>query len=1500
MQVLRLIPHEILLEDFPDSLVTRYVHWLDMESGMLEFRPLEQAWKHDPLNWVTYFQHNIGETSSTKQCERRLVDIHSSLFVRISNVLQNLDAPKHIRLTLRNGEVEAKLVRLHLNFFVNSQGELECREHNAIVDPIQDIGCLYSLTNKLVLRDQRHRTVLIPYGSVRIDRYASFTKVSIEPPKVPRIQCFRYLVDTTLGMLCDSTGMTGSLYLAYLHAVTVFALPDPLTGRSGTAEALRILRQARMKTSFPLDSDCTHLLELLATLTPRRHYHPPGMMVMQRVSWNRDLGELAQHDDFRLLAQEIFGHAGKFSAFYPERKEMPPPLGLDRGDLSLLERARSRHSHFYRTEFGGAHTTEYPQPAEYAARDRVVNASDRSRRVYEVAALIRDWPATLNSKQDIFSEIKRLGSIDLQIRPLHQYTYTHLLEDPMQKLWGSLYSQCRTSRRETETFKLINVFCTIAFGGSEVWHLSSLLAVAFSGSFPEIPAQLFRESVQLGPAPGQKPDRSVVQRTVSAIYPRQKYDFGPDSKSLTKKQKDSMRNGQRKVHEQNKRQAVDGLTDMIINQWPESLNPPPGLEGWQIKGFKDCETLLESCNKNGRFYQLVELMQKRLDEIDVSPSPVPQPPAPPMRPLIWPRQAKAALQRPPGLYEILCSTNAPSPMEIDDRGIMRHEAPRVLACADKNSIDSLRSLIRDLRQSPKDLCRKYGNNLSESLEALGEVQVRRAPTELSVDRNDITRCHERLLEQKESLWSEIESVLTTVKMRWKNVVASTLWPSITILSVVSFLAANKWGPIPEPWKRALLALARCISSLRRCERLQEHVDKSDINMFYKEAENEGCEGWDAYQIPDWLLLEIESNFTIRKRQADVAQRMIAPDSAENAVLQLNMGEGKTTVITPMIAARLADGSQLLRIIVLKPLLRQSVDILSQRLGGLLNRQIYHVPFSRRTRLDQDSLKTLRKIFDECKEKRGILIVLPEQVLSFRLAGLDLESDIASDLIRLEQETQDQCQTIIDESDEVLDPKFQLVYTRGNQQNVDGEADRWEVIQHVLGLIEGQAATLQSQNHRPLYIDQQEIRFPLLHFLKADAPALLLEKVIEAIIGGSLPGVSFNGWTAQAIESARNFICKIEPATADQDKIRETFGNTVALKRLLVLRGLFAHHILHFVLAGKRWLVDYGVHSSRCLMAVPFRAKGVPSENAEFGHADVALTLTCLSYYYAGLTEDQVRQCFHLLKKENDPSVEYERWILRQRDNLPDALHSFNGVNAEDRQNFQDTLYPHLRYQKGIIDFFLSRVVFPKEAKEFPFKLSTSAWDIPSKPGQPLTSGFSGTNDNRYLLPKSMPQKDLPYLLHTNAMVLDQLLREKNKNCVIAEDGNGHQLSVSELLHLVTRQVPQIRVIIDVGAQILESSNEEVAKLWLAEVSPAGTAAAVFFDENDEAMVVDRDGYTEPLLASPFQGKMDLCLVFLDQHHARGVDLKLPQEYRAAVTLGPRLTKDRLVQGMSYF
>ena len=72
-------------------------------------------------------------------------------------------------------------------------------------------------------------------------------------------------------------------------------------------------------------------------------------------------------------------------------------------------------------------------------------------------------------------------------------------------------------------------------------------------------------------------------------------------------------------------------------------------------------------------------------------------------------------------------------------------------------------------------------------------------------------------------------------------------------------------------------------------------------------------------------------------------------------------------------------------------------------------------------------------------------------------------------------------------------------------------------------------------------------------------------------------------------------------------------------------------------------------------------------------------------------------------------------------------------------------------------------------------------------------------------------------------------------------------------------------------------------------------AVIFVDGNDEICVVDRKGQVDHLQKSPYNYRIDCCLAFLDEAHTRGIDIKLPKNYRAAVTLGANTTKDRLVQ-----
>lgn len=344
--------------------------------------------------------------------------------------------------------------------------------------------------------------------------------------------------------------------------------------------------------------------------------------------------------------------------------------------------------------------------------------------------------------------------------------------------------------------------------------------------------------------------------------------------------------------------------------------------------------------------------------------------------------------------------------------------------------------------------------------------------------------------------------------------------------------------------------------------------------------------------------------------------------------------------------------------------------------------------------------------------------------------------------------------------------------------------------------------------------------------------------------------------------------------------------------LLLLRGLFSGGILNFALAQKRWRVNYGLDLSRTRLAVPYNAKDSPTARSEFSHPDTAIVLTCLSYYYGGLSDEQLFSCFEELLQADHAQEEYNEWVRHV--DLPASFKHLSGVNLSNISQCRRQLFPSLKFSKGLIDFYTSHLVFPKEMKEFSHKLSSSGWEIGRDKGHP-TTGFSGTNDSRYVLPIAVKQCDLPQQLSTNAAVLDCLLRSENKvESFLTTD--VEILDSTVLLRIATESDPPARVILDVGAQILELHNDDMARKWLSQVPASEASAAIYFDDCNDLCVLSRGGLKELLQVSPYAKQMDRCLVYLDEAHTRGTDLKMPADYKAIVTLGPDLTKDRLAQG----
>lgn len=240
---------------------------------------------------------------------------------------------------------------------------------------------------------------------------------------------------------------------------------------------------------------------------------------------------------------------------------------------------------------------------------------------------------------------------------------------------------------------------------------------------------------------------------------------------------------------------------------------------------------------------------------------------------------------------------------------------------------------------------------------------------------------------------------------------------------------------------------------------------------------------------------------------------------------------------------------------------------------------------------------------------------------------------------------------------------------------------------------------------------------------------------------------------------------------------------------------------------------------------------------------------------------------------------YGNWICSIRVEVDRSILSYRGLNLDDSKQ-RSKIFDLLRSNMNVIDFWLSNVVYPHELKIFNKKLMCTSWDLCSQQLQHPVTGFSGTNDTKNILPITVKQHDLPELENTNAEMRETLSDAKNLVYQNPTNMTGEDI----LRKLVELEVP---VLLDSGALMLELSNKEVAVKWLkmaSEYSGWVKRAAVYFDENDILQTIDCDDNVTEFDYSVHREDLEKCVVYLDDVHTRGTDLKFPPCWRACVTL----------------
>lgn len=265
---------------------------------------------------------------------------------------------------------------------------------------------------------------------------------------------------------------------------------------------------------------------------------------------------------------------------------------------------------------------------------------------------------------------------------------------------------------------------------------------------------------------------------------------------------------------------------------------------------------------------------------------------------------------------------------------------------------------------------------------------------------------------------------------------------------------------------------------------------------------------------------------------------------------------------------------------------------------------------------------------------GVILTTPEWRLSFQLKTYESiqksEYETAGHFMTVLKWINTNVRSILDESDAILQAKYQLIYTLGNQLQIDGGCQRWEVIQAVLKRVSFHMKNLNEKlgpekvEFDEKYIEKDYIFgvnyrpdvFTPCRILDASVYDVLKSYLIEDFLNGDIV-IAFTEMQPSAKEGLRHLLSE---KNINKEQFNEILKDFSLSERnvIMVLCGLLRFEVLKLILM-RRWRVNYGVNKNGTRkMAIPFKAKDVASDMTEFGHPDVSICFTQLSYYYAGV------------------------------------------------------------------------------------------------------------------------------------------------------------------------------------------------------------------------------------------------------------------------------------------
>jgi hypothetical protein len=893
------IPPSVLKGDLPYSLVNKHYHWYKEDDDSIEVRQEPQTWsRNGPRNWritlrkVTFPLTGVAERQLMSG-PSKLVDPHSQIYIHLSKALGPLE-PRHdgILVTIDNDDLVTNptvLLRRHdLTFHITPSNLLECQSFPGFVVELNHsrIGSMIDLQTVISLRKMNSihpiMKIIVPKGDIssRIERYG-------HPSTVINVSdsggYFSYDVDELLGRFCGSRSVESDLFLIQLHAFTASPLADPLTGRSGTCVALEYLGNSSCFSAHKLSEEARGYLDTLASLTPLRSFYPPHLQVMEMIQWNPSLPTLSQHPSFLLLVDSILDHWRTMEIFH-SLEDLLDPIDLPTGMQHLTTRASARNWMYH---VSGPLSTSIEDLVHHR-RDFVneVQSQERERLAFQVAQLANPTVSSFPLCTSLQSTILAWQYVE----ETQEWSWDNI-EDwfscatSIRRIWCTLYQLCKGTNHGP-AFNLIATLSLLGYRGAPLDILATLMAVARRLAATELN---FPVSYPLELTKGNQFNREELRGVLkgySAGFERSEEFKVAQRPGETGEAR--YRRGEAQYETELSSQINQAISE-LEPQWPDVPNhlrmATRRLLDLNSESKTRLRDILLDWSRNCAFLSHVNQVSQALQSFHSPPTIFGL-----YMPNVKPTQRKS-LPPPISRIDTLMKMIQPCPPTQSNQLQPPHEPSQSKIGATTIELDDL--FVQLERSARRELELLYLENLRKSIMALGEAQPSFDPNATSPTSEKLRLFQQHAINVTNSEFSDLKGVLTPRDYISSLKTAVGLHPIVTPTTLLRQLSLRNRARLSEPWKNRLLQYASTVQDAKWGDRMLRLLSTRRVHHLLLEAQNR--RKWNPYEHPDWLLVEIDADLSIRPQQADMAEEMISPPDGCNSVMQLNMGEGKSSV-----------------------------------------------------------------------------------------------------------------------------------------------------------------------------------------------------------------------------------------------------------------------------------------------------------------------------------------------------------------------------------------------------------------------------------------------------------------------------------------------------------------------------------------------------------------------------------------------------------------------------